>query len=251
MRLSKDCLVAASLLAVLCLAGCDTEDELAQQRLKSLAAQANGLDALKKDLTSQPKGMHGFEGPGVVSLFLSKNLINSALKGAAGSSLPLPNIQGGILTIKAITADLKVGYPLVTIEAEATKKDIGLTLSVVGTARLETTLDSGESPQLTIAVRLEDLVPKAHWGPFDFKVGGFVRDVMKAKASEALSNIASLKFAMGTDLPLAMPAANMPVNFPGVNTPALNITGHAALSRILFLPDGLHAYGTLTAKVGT
>lgn len=238
------------------LAGCNTEDELAQQRLNVLKAEADSLDVLKKDLSAQTGGgTPEFQGPGTVSIFLSKNLINSALKGAAGVTMPLPNVEGATITIKSVIADLKLGYPLVTIDAEATKKDIGLTVQVVGTARLETKIDLAGPSQLTVNVRLEELVPRVQWGIFDVKVGGFVKDLIKAKASKELSNLAAIHVPIATDIPLALPAHEMPVSFPGakavVNTPAITVSGHAVVSRILVLPDGLHVYGTITAKVGS
>ena len=115
---------------------------MAQQPLNVVKAEADSLEAMKKDLTTQPGGVNPvLDGPGTVSIFLSKNLINSALKGATGVTLPVPNVKDATLTIKSVTADLKLGYPLVTVDAEATKKDIGLTVQVVGTALLETKID--------------------------------------------------------------------------------------------------------------
>jgi hypothetical protein len=90
----------------------NTEEELAQQQLSVLKAEAGSLEAMKRDLTAQPGGVNPMlDGPGTVSIFLSKSLINSALKGAAGVTLPVPNIKDSTITINLITADLKLGYP--------------------------------------------------------------------------------------------------------------------------------------------
>lgn len=60
------------------LAGCNTDDELAQQRLNILNSERVSLEVLKKDLGVQVEGgIPVFEGLGTVSIFLSKNLINS------------------------------------------------------------------------------------------------------------------------------------------------------------------------------
>jgi hypothetical protein len=254
-RRSLHALALIFLLALL--AGCktNTEDKLAQQRLDVLKAEADSLEAMKKDLTGQGGANPALEGSGTVSIFLSKNLINSALKGVAGLTLPVPNVEGATLTIKSVSADLKLGYPLVTVDAEATKKDIGLTLQVVGTARLETKINSASPSQLIVNVRLEDLVPRAQWGIFDFKVRGFVQDLIKAKASEELSNLGTIQIPIATDIPLAVPTTQVPVSFPGaqaiVSAPALAVTGHVTISRILVLLDGLHVYGFVSARVGS
>ncbi|MEB0113532.1 hypothetical protein QN397_19680 [Variovorax sp. RTB1] len=248
-------IVAIVLVAALALlTGCganNTEEELAQQRLSVLKSEATSLDALKADLGSSGP----LEAPGTVSIFISKNLINSALKGAAGVTLPIPNVEGATITIKQIVTDLKVGYPLVTIDAEATKRDLGATFEVVGTARLDTKIDPASPSQLLINVALEDFVPRAQWGPFDFKIKGFVNDIIKTKLNSELSNLASIKIPISTEIPLSLPAAQIPVNFPGavaeISTPALNVSGHAAVSRFIVLPDGLHVYGTVSAKAGS
>ena len=247
--------VGTLFICLIAFAGCktNTEGELAQQQINVLKAEADSLEAMKKDLTTQPGGVNPvLDGPGTVSIFLSKNLINSALKGAAGVTLPVPNVKDATLTIKSINADLKLGYPLVTVDAEATKKDIGLTVQVVGTALLETKIDSATS-MLTVNVRLEELVPRAQWGMLDFKISGFVKDLIKAKASKELNNLAMIQIPIATDIPLGLPANQIPVTFPGakaiISTPALNILGHVTVSRILVLPDGLHIYGLVAAKV--
>ena len=88
----------------------------------------------------------------------------------------------------------------------------------------------------------------------DFKISGFVKDLIKAKASKELNNLATIQIPIATDIPLGLPANQMPVTFPGakanISTPALNILGHVTVSRILVLPDGLHIYGLVAAKVG-
>ncbi|AQH00430.1 hypothetical protein A9R05_15630 [Burkholderia sp. KK1] len=238
------------------LAGCNTDDELAQQKLDMLTAEADSLQALKNDLNSHmPGGAAVLEGPGTVSIFVSKNLLDSGLKGMAGVVMPIPDVPNATLTIKSVTAELKLGFPLVTVDAEATKKDIGLTLRVVGTARLETKIDPAVPPQLTVSLRLEELVPRAQWGIFDFEVRGFVKDLINAKASKKLGEVAKFQVPIATDIPLALPARQMPVSFPGVNavvtTPAMAVTGQVVVSRVLVLPDGIHVYGSLTARVGS
>jgi hypothetical protein len=107
-------LVGGLFICLMPLAGCrmNTEEELAQQQLSVLKAEAGSLEAMKRDLTAQPGGVNPMlDGPGTVSIFLSKSLINSALKGAAGVTLPVPNIKDSTITINLITADLKLGYP--------------------------------------------------------------------------------------------------------------------------------------------
>ncbi len=241
---------------VFSLIGCSTDEELAQQRLNVLRAEAVALEALQTDLAARAAGRApALEGPGTDSIFLSKNLINSALRLLNGLRVPVPNSTNATITINSVTTDLKLGYPLVIVDAVATKYDIGLTLQVVGTARLETEIDSAAPSQMTINVRLEDLVPRARWGAFDFKIGGFVKDLIKARVSNELHSLAVIHVPLSTDIPLALPAYSTPVSVRGakgvVSTPAITVLGHVTATHVLVLPDGLHVYGTVTAGVGS
>jgi hypothetical protein len=239
------------------LTGCakNTQNELAEQQLDTLKAEADALEAMKNDLVMHGGARQIVEGHDTVSIFLSKNLIDSALKGMAGATLPVPKMKDGTLTIKSVTADLRLGFPLVTVDAEATKKDIARTFQVVGTGHLEAKVDPASPSELTVAVQLDDLVPNAQWDGFDYKVRNFVQDLMDDETLKDLGNLGTIRFPIATDIPLAVEGIHAPVSFPGaqaiISAPALAVTGHVTVSRVLTLPDGLHVYGVLSAKAGS
>jgi hypothetical protein len=254
----RSALHAPALIIVLALlAGCskDTKNEVAQQQFATLKAEADGLEAMKNDLIMRGGAKQILEGPDTVSIFLSKNLIDSALKGMAGTKIPVPNVKGATLSIKSVTADLRLGYPLVTVDAEATKKDVARTFEVVATGHLEAGVDPASPSQLTVKVQLDDLVPRAQWDGLDYKVRDFAQNLMDAETLKDLGNLGTIQIPIASDIPLAVEGIHAAVSFPGaqaiVSAPALRVTGHVTVTHTLTLPDGLHVYGVLSAKAGS
>ncbi len=242
--------LALALVTVM-LAGCDTDEELLRQRLNMLNAEEAALRELQAELSSNPE----VEGSGTVSLFLSQDAINGILAGADGVVVPLPGIEGGEVIVKSLRASFRTGFPLVLVQATARKKGMSATLNLEGVARIQSTIiDSGAAKKLQLRVHVDSLVPNAKWSVFDFRINGFVKDLLQLKLSDAARTAGVIEIPMETSLPIKLPVRTFPVNVPGVNgsiaTPALSMVGSASLARIITLPDGLHVYGRLQAGVG-
>ncbi|HVE52539.1 MAG TPA: hypothetical protein VNB23_04085 [Ramlibacter sp.] len=238
---------AALLASCLLLAGCDTEDALLRQRLDVLKAEEAALQQLRTDLAAGA----ALEGAGAASVFLAKDLLNEVLAGADGSVIPVPGLEGATLTLRSLRTDFRMGFPLVRIDAVARKQGLDAQLELVGVARIQPVIDPGTPTHLNLAVHVDSLVPKASWGPLQFQVGGFVRDLVQLKLGTEARRIATVRVPIATDLPFALPARQTAVSFQGVHatvaTPALSVSAKAAVHRVLTLPDGLHVYGQITA----
>lgn len=241
---------AAVILASALLTACNTEEELLKQKLKVVESEERALKGMHQTL----QDIQGLEGPGTVSIFLSEDLLNSVLAGADNLVISVPGVEGATVKVRSMRADFRVGLPLVNVEAVAAKKGLDASLELVGIALIETQVVEGSPQQLQLRVHLDSLVPRAQWSIFDFKVGGFVRDLMQVKITEELRKVGEINFPIETEMPLKIPAQQTPVSFTGVKgylaTPAMSITGKAAVTKILTLPDGLHVYGKITAKGG-
>lgn len=240
----------AIILACVMLSACNTEEELLKQKLKVLEAEEKALVGIQQTL----KDIQGLEGPGGVSIFLSEDLLNSVLAGADNIVIPVPGVDGATVQVRSMRADFKVGLPLVNVEAVASKKGLDASLDLVGVALIETQVLEGDPQQLQLRVHLDSLVPRAKWGFFDFKFGGFARDLMQVKITDELRKVGEITIPIETKIPLSIPAKETPIAFTGVKgvvaTPALSITGKATITTVLPLPDGLHVYGKITAKGG-
>lgn len=240
----------AIILACGMLSACNTEEELLKQKLKVLEAEEKALVGIQQTL----KDIQGLEGPGGVSIFLSEDLLNSVLAGADNIVIPVPGVDGATVQVRSMRADFKVGLPLVNVEAVAAKKGLDASLDLVGVALIETQVIEGAPQQLQLRVHLDSLVPRAKWGFFDFKLGGFARDLMQVKITDELRKVGEITIPIETKIPLSIPAKETSIAFTGVKgvvaTPALSITGKATITTVLPLPDGLHVYGKITAKGG-
>lgn len=241
-------------MAVLCsalvLAGCNTDKELRQQELNLLIAEEKALLALESTL----KDVQDLEGSGRVSLFLSTGLLNGILAAASNLRVPVPGVDGAEVLVKSMQTEFSLGLPLVRIEATASKKGLEPTLGISAVARLEPTIVAGHAPKLMLKLHLDSFVPRAKWGIFDWRIGGFVRDLSHVKLTEELRNLGVIEVPLEAHLPLSLPAKSTPVSFTGVHanvqTPALSLSGRVSASQVLTLPDGLHVYGALSAKGG-
>lgn len=237
---------AAVLLAASLLAGCDTEDELLKQRIAMLKAE----EAAIRDVQTQLQSANDFEGPGVASMFLSTALLNSVLAVADGVVVPVPNMEGTFVTLNSLRTDFRIGFPLVAVSADARKEGLAAKLSLVGTARLEATVEPGTPQKLALRVHVDSLVPRAQWSAFDFQLGGFVRDLAQVKLSDEARKVGTIRMPLETDLALALPAKITPVVLSGtpvnLSTPELSLKAKVAVTRILTLPDGLHVYAKIT-----
>lgn len=225
----------------------NTEDELLKQRFEALKAEEQALANVQQTLQDP----HGLEGPGSVSIFLSEDLLNSVMAGANNLVIPVSGIEGATVTIRSMRADFRVGLPRVNIDAVATKKGLDASLELVGVAELGIQVTDG---RLQMNVHLDSLVPRVQWSFFDFKIGGFVRDLMQVKILEEIRNGGEINIPIVTEIPLSIPAKQTPVAFTGVKgllvSPALSIVGKAEIMKVLTLPDGLHVYGKISAKGG-
>jgi len=240
----------ALILASALLSACNTEEELLKQKLSVVEAEERALKGIQQTL----QDIQGLEGPGSVSIFLSKDLLNSVLAGADNLVIPVPGVEGATVKVLSMRTDSRVGLPLVNVEAVASKKGLDASLELIGVAQIETQVVEGSPQQLKLRVHLDSLVPRAQWNIFDFKIGGFVRDLMQVKITEELKKVGEINIPVETEIPLNIPAKQSPVEFQGVKgyvaTPAMSITGKASVTRVITLPDGLHIYGKVIAKGG-
>lgn len=234
--------------------GCDTENALLQQRLDVLTAEESALKEIQATFSADPQSL---EGPSQVSLFVSKDVINGILQGADNVTIPVPDLKGATITVETIRANFKMGYPLLDVKATAQKEGLQAKLALVGVARLIPSIEpatEGTPNQLQLKVVVDSLVPRAQWGFFDFKIGGFVRDLSQVKINDELRTAGVIRLPLETTIPLSVPAKQTPVSFPGavvsVATPDLSVTAKVSANRFIVLPDGLHVYGQINVASG-
>ncbi|QIM52727.1 hypothetical protein [Hydrogenophaga crocea] len=150
------------------------------------------------------------------------------------------------------------GYPLLNIDATAKKEGLDAELTVVGVARLMSTIvpsAAGKPPQLELTIHVDSLVPRAKWGFFDFGIRGFVRDLAQVRFNNELRTAGVIRIPVEVDIPLKVPAKQTPISFTGANaavdTPDLSMHGKVSVTKVIVLPDGLHVYGQVSVTSGS
>jgi hypothetical protein len=238
-------LITSAGLFALLLSGCDTQDELNQQRLDFLTAQEKALVDLKAFLDSKP----ALSGPGVVNFFISADAINSVLAGADNLKFPIAQVPGATVTLKSLRTAFTTGFPAISASATIRKDGLDAALDVSISARLEPVIDPKNPGTLTLKIYVDSIVPTVTWSVLDIRLRGFVHDLLQVKLNDQLRNAGSISIPIQASVPLALPAKSTPVSFPGVsailNTPAISLQGSVALNRIITLPDGLHVLGRI------
>lgn len=244
MKLSGITRVVPVLIALL-LAGCDTDEELLKQRIGVLRAEAVALQLLHAQLSDSA----ALEGPGAVSVFLSKDVLDAVLAAADGLVVAVPGVDGASIRLTSMRTDFRLGLPGIRVQAVATKKGLDGQLELIGVARLEPTIERSNPSHLALRIHVDSIVPRAKWGVLDFGIGGFVRDLMQVKLTEQLRTAGVIRVPIETDLALALAPKQVAFTVQGVTgniaTPALSLTAKGSVNRIISLPDGLHVYGTI------
>lgn len=241
-------MVALSLCCLVALTGCDTNKQLLQQELDLLHAEEKALIALEDALNT----VQNLEDNGRFTLFFSTSLINGILTGASDYRVTIPGVNGAELFIKSMTAEFKLGLPLIRVEAVASRQGLQPQLDVSAVAKIEPILLLGDAPKLLLKMHIDSLVPRAKWGIFDWQVGGFVRDLSHVKLSEQILSIGTIEVPLETEFALSIPAKASPTSLTGahleIHTPQLELAGRVVANQVLALPDGLHVYGTVSTK---
>jgi hypothetical protein len=245
-RAARKFLSTGAIAVSLALCGCNTEDQLAQQQLESLRAEAVGLKDLQAYLATKPN----FSGPGAVNIFLSTQVINSILAGADGVAIPLPSAPDASVTLKKVRAAFRYGYPLLSVDAVASKKGVPATLTAIVVAKLEPYIDPQNPKELLLRIRLESIVPSVQWSIFDFKIRGLVQDLAKVELTDQLRTLGVIRVPIAQTIPINVPASETPFSFTGasgvVQLPNLSMSANASVKRVITLPDGLHVIGQLS-----
>jgi hypothetical protein len=243
---------AAACLALTLLVGCDMEEQAREARLKAATAEVAALEKLKSDASL---GLLQ-DAPGTASIFISKRLIQSALDEFATTTIPIEGAPGVTVRVNSIVADFRVGYPALKVDAVALSEQLGLSLKLLVTAHVETVLTNETPSRLMVSLRVDDVVPDASWGPLDFKIRGFVRQLINARVDEELGKARPLLNLVVTreQTLVSIAPKQQTFNIAGgaqgvLDAPGLIITGRAQLAQAISLPDGIHIYGDMAIKV--
>jgi hypothetical protein len=182
------------------------------------------------------------------SVFLPVKTLNELFDGASGTSAPLPG-AGATLSVRKIQLDLACGAPTFRVTAVARKGELEVEMEISALVD-DITPDAADPERAELRFLLLDVKPRASWGPFSFRLRGFVRDLLELKLAEYAAALPSLTVPLRWNSTYALPDAQVKVEFPvpsgtiraRVATPGASGTLALKVKRVVYLKDGIHAY---------
>jgi hypothetical protein len=235
--------LATLLLSLASFPGCSTKKLVKQEQLALLTAQYDYMQGTDSTLTSTPNP----ETASSMSVFVSQDTLNAVLKGADNYSAAIPGIDGAVFHLRSMRMQFGDGFPALTIDSEADKASIHASLQLQVYAVIEPSISNGE---IHFAVAVKKVVPIAHWCIFQFRLGGFVRDLIQLKLEEYAKLMPDMYLPLQQVFSTNGAAQEQPLNVTtssgrvdgAVSIPAYSATAKLQVTNVLFLRDGIHIY---------
>lgn len=200
----------AIILACGMLSACNTEEELLKQKLKVLEAEEKALVGIQQTL----KDIQGLEA-WRVSIFLSEDLLNSVL---AGRQYRHPCTWRRRCNRPGSLHEGRLQSWAATRERGSSRSEEGpgcLSGSCWGCPDRNPG-DRGCPTAAAASSSSRQPCTSRQMGLFDFKLGGFARDLMQVKITDELRKVGEITIPIETKIPLSIPAKETPIAFTGV-----------------------------------
>ncbi len=225
------------------LSGCSTKRQIKQEQLALLSAEYDYMKATDTTLTQTPNP----DAMNSMSVFVSQDTLNAVLKGADNYSVEIPQIKGATLKLRSMRMQFGDGFPALNIDAEADKPSIQASLRLQIYAVIEPTISAG---QIHFVVGIRKVVPIATWKFFQFRLRGFVRDLIQLKLEEYVKLMPDMTLPLQQAFSTGATAQNQPLNLStnsGRVDGTLSIPAYSAgvtlqVTNVMFLRDGIHIY---------
>jgi hypothetical protein len=235
---------------VICLGGC--ESTLRQQRIDRITALDAALDkshAVLEELRSgqlPPKyDLH---------LFLAHKVVNTALSKLEGYEFPSENDPSITISIKSIRIENYGAFPLVSISGTAKRKSLSVEVDLSAILLPSENHDAtiGEFKPSVIAI-----TPKLRWWIFETTKLEFVNAILATKLDSLTKRLPLIRLPIAQAIRLGGDAENRPetiITRPDpegstleimMSIPSTKRNRQLAVTRYVFLQDGVHAFGDL------
>ena len=242
------------------LAGCaNTARLLREQELGRLTSQVGQTDAALREFAAvaDPEGASQF------TVLIPASLLNDVLTKFDETVIdpPDPALQDIRIIVKQIRTRFDAALPYVDITLSACRRPQpggpgcgDLSVSLSATAYLEFSVNRTVPPlNATLRVQLVDAVPSAQVKWWQFKLQGFVRDLIRAQLAQAIATklpaaVVPLETAFGVTFPAGGYRVSIPAPRQGsridtlISTPGLSEQVALTVFRVLFLRDGVHLF---------
>ncbi len=173
-----------------------------------------------------------------------------------------PNLKNVRILLKKFRANFDAGLAYLDFTASACTRptnpanvcgDISITLRTTAFVHIESQAVPTVPGQATVSVEIMDVVPDVKIGIFDFKLRGFVRELIKVELARLVSEkVPKMFIPLETGTHIAYQGTPIETNIPtprdnsailgNLITPSLGKDLSLQVNTALFLKDGAHIY---------
>ena len=244
-------LLIAALLLIWLFGWSDTSLQLKQLKLEALKARAKAMEDLTAFLKEHPQP----EKAGEIHLFLAESTLNDVLSGVKGLEIPLEQPRETRLKILKTELDFAGNLPAVNMVIQASKPGLP-ELDLVVRGEVDISLAAEQRDHALGRIRLVALVPKARWHWLQFRLKGYVRELLVLKVRELSEKMPDFTIPLKTEFAVNLPTSQEHLSFAvedgaisGVlSLPAFAVQRTLALKHALFLDEGVHLFFNLESS---
>lgn len=202
---------------------------------------------LQERLTNLRSEVESGELPGApdVSVFISTNLLNSALSGLVHQRFKLPKEQLSIELLDA-TCEFSYGVPGLAVKLSVHDNSSGLDAESVVRAYLDHQLRSDPEPELRLSIRLDEIVPNIKWRRYQFGLGRLAGKILTLKAADVVDSLPPLRAGLQRELSFDFEGINEKITIPTegsitgkISSPALKLSLPLNAGKVVCLSQGL------------
>ena len=267
------------------LAGCgDTADQITAMDQDLAARRITAAGKLADRLIKDPE----LQKAGDVQLYASSNLVGQALTLFDGLTIVLPDAPGVTFEINSIRPSFSEGLASINLDLSATKGSMSIHVQGVATLISETLPDARVEKDIEIAIGklpdflsnifgvenltipiiktvykqkqplrfrivVDQIAPRASWGPFSTDIKGFVADLARLKLNELISaKLPAIEVPLNNVISIAQEPEKKSLvlvenKIKGeLNTPAVSWSTSFSLTEVIVLNRGIHLVGMLS-----
>ena len=188
-------------------------------------------------------------------IFVSYEALNEIFSHVLPTEFPATE-HGYLLTLHTATFNGTYGASNIELEISALDPKRGFSVNVATSAAVVFEVVDTENPTLRGKVLIERMVPVANWGPWRYRFGSFINDLIKLEAQKISDSLPPILIPLNAQEDISFPAS-IPQRLELGGTayvtgrlipPNLDTKLKFSFSRSNAYPDGIRISGTVALE---
>jgi len=183
-------------------------------------------------------------------VFLSKSVINQALRQVVPLELPIREIGDAVLIVREVWTTFGNGYPRLEMQASIRSPSRGVEADVSTSALLVLDAAATTPAAVTLRVWIQDVAPSVRVGRFSDSAQGFWKAIANLLLAGGLGELPAFTVPIATTIPISaggpttvtVPTGNGSSVTGQLTLPRIPLTIRPMLSGAVALEDGVHFF---------